>query len=427
MKHGLCFLASLGLFIVMVEHSYADEKHTRDSLYEVQPGDTLWQLADEYHGNVERWRELQRLNRIGEPRLMRPGRILDLGNVPDITATVVHVEGDAWQREEGGQVLTSLVPGQEIMTGQWIETGANAFVTLTMAKRKRVVLPSQSRVRFTARLTEGMIQFHLESGEVESYIPPSDHRRQEFEVLTPTGIIGVRGTHFRVSHDSGESRATVLDGTVAFMYPTTSGEEHSYSTVLQAGQGALLDVTGELRLVGLLDAPQLLESRRGRDGELELSLSPMPEAHAYRVNIDRDPRFETIIRGGTFLTPDIRFDNMPEGFYYARVSAVDAMGIEGWSGQHLLFHRPFFTYVEPYDGGYEFRWTNIPGVEYRLQFSNESAFVDPFFDLALESSGVKLSSLPYGSFYWRLLIRPLREGDDEVYVVDSGELIVSRQ
>lgn len=427
-KKASAFYATALLMIMPWSSSYSSDEHAdhaggglhhvHDGLYEVQPGDTLWQLADEYHGDVEHWRELQRLNQVAEPRLLRPGRLLDLGALLEATATVVHVHGDAWQT--GERSPSRLMPGQEIIDGQWLETGSNSFVTLLLPEGERVVLPSRSRIKFTANSIDGAIRFHLEQGEVESYVPSSPPRRGVFDVVTPTGIIGVRGTHFRVLHEGGELRTSVVDGSTAILGSASA------PAVLQAGEGALINTDGELYQVDLLEAPRVLESRYGVGGKLEISLSSIPNAHAYRVQLDHNSNFETIVQDGTFLTTEIGFDEVPEGFYYARVSAIDTLGIEGWSEQSLIFHRPISAYIEVHNGVHEFHWTRVPGVDYQLQLSSEESFIRPFVDLTLGNSrGAKLRNLPPGEFYWRLLASS-QDGDVD-QLVDSGVLSVVRQ
>ncbi|MBM3269536.1 MAG: LysM peptidoglycan-binding domain-containing protein, partial [Candidatus Sericytochromatia bacterium] len=57
--------------------------------YRVRPGDSLWSIAERHLGRGEKWEALYARNRgsIGaDPRLIRPGTVLVLGDAPAVAA-----------------------------------------------------------------------------------------------------------------------------------------------------------------------------------------------------------------------------------------------------------------------------------------------------------------------------------------------------
>ncbi|MGV8429354.1 FecR domain-containing protein, partial [Pseudomonas aeruginosa] len=68
-------------------------------------------------------------------------------------------------------------------------------VSLLLGDGSRIVLPSSSEVTLHLDEDTGIPQIALRAGQVESYVlkRKSDHDR--FQVLTPVGVLGVRGTH----------------------------------------------------------------------------------------------------------------------------------------------------------------------------------------------------------------------------------------
>jgi nucleoid-associated protein YgaU len=81
--------------------------------YEVERGDTLWEIVEQHYGRVDR--ELVRLvadanPQIAEPSLIQPGWVLTLPDVPDLTPSTVVGEA-SWTvvRVEEGDTLWDIV------------------------------------------------------------------------------------------------------------------------------------------------------------------------------------------------------------------------------------------------------------------------------------------------------------------------------
>lgn len=394
--------------------------------HQVQPGDTLWRLAEEYFGEADQWQVLQHLNQEVEPRLLQPGAVIDLGlTMSPFPAEVLHVEGEV-RLSDPGVGTTFLMSGMAVTAGQWVETGAYAFVTLLFQNGERVVLPSQSRAMFSEGEFLGDVKIHLDNGEIESYVPKERKRKPNFEVITPGGILGVRGTHFRVLNRADDTRTSILEGGVSLL-PSVSMTLASM-TPLSAGKGALLTGAGDLQVVDLLPAPALQESHREESDQLRLVLSPVSGAQSYRIQLAGDPGFSTIVRDITSSVGEAVFDELPEGFYHVRVSATDSLGIEGWYRHHLVFHRPIVVQVASDDSGHTFGWTEATGAHYQLQLASDEAFSDLLVDLVFEeNSGVRLRRIPPGNIYWRLLVSDAGSEGEARHVAGTGILNVARQ
>lgn len=52
--------------------------HTRDLVYEVRRGDTLWRIAEKQLGSGTRWREIASANGISNPSRLRVGARLSI-------------------------------------------------------------------------------------------------------------------------------------------------------------------------------------------------------------------------------------------------------------------------------------------------------------------------------------------------------------
>ncbi|MEO7939593.1 MAG: LysM peptidoglycan-binding domain-containing protein, partial [Burkholderiaceae bacterium] len=94
----------------------------------IAQGDTLIGIAGRYLEQPERWRDLARLNRIRNPRRLRPGAPLqiplDWMRWSQLAADVVHTHG-AVQGNRG-----PLAVGMRLSQGDSVDTGADGSVTL---------------------------------------------------------------------------------------------------------------------------------------------------------------------------------------------------------------------------------------------------------------------------------------------------------
>ncbi|MFC0325742.1 FecR domain-containing protein [Halomonas organivorans] len=381
--------------------------------YRVQPGDTLWGITERHRGEAKEWPVVRDANGVNEPRHIQPGDILEIPPLPSLTAEVRHREGgQAWLVKASGERIP-LREGMTVAPGDAVETAARTFVSLRLPHGEDVVLPSSSRV-VVKRQDRHNSRLYLERGEVEARVPKQQDRHEVLNIDTPTGIVGVRGTHFRVAHADEETRVSTLEGLVALNHANRAAD-------VAAGRGALMNRGQPTRVTDLLPAPRLEVAGHAFRQPLRLDLSAVEGAEAYHVQLARDPRFQTVFRDQRSDALSFRFDAVPGGFYYARGSAIDALGIEGLYGRQLVLHQPVEASLVAGDEGYAFHWTEIPDVEYRLQLSEDEAFGDLFMDRSFTSSqGVTLSNLPTEDFFWRLKVSSLEQAPEHSVIVASG-------
>ncbi|MBA1273097.1 FecR family protein [Stutzerimonas azotifigens] len=119
---------------------------------------------------------------------------------------VMKVEGEATVVTRG-QALPASV-GQAVMLGAELRTGADGALGVTLTDNtvmsfgpnslltvdEYLFTPAQEQLRLSARISRGTMNFI--SGVIAKLKP------EAVEIKTPTGTIGVRGTHFLVKVDS---------------------------------------------------------------------------------------------------------------------------------------------------------------------------------------------------------------------------------
>ena len=296
----------------------------------VRAGETLWTIAEHYWGDSALWRYLLKINHIEDPHTLRPGTVLKLVSA---RLVVIHLEGYAW-RETPGQERQPLAIGDSLGVGDVFSTGPFAFLSLGMADGSSMVLPSNSRVRLGEdRDTEGVV-LELLSGAIESRVMPQ-HGESRYQISTQAGVIGVRGTHFRVRAQRGGITTSVLGGLVALSGGSASGQK------VADGEGLWLAGDGAVVRTNLLAAPTFNPNWRGVGDELFAKIKPVADASSYRLQVSRDAGFSSLVKEQVSKDGEFHLHGLQPDAYYLRVTAINQYGIEGRPGKTVLFFRKF--------------------------------------------------------------------------------------
>jgi hypothetical protein len=382
-------------------------------------GDTLIGLSQRYLAEPKRWQELARANALRNPNRLAVGesiRIpLRLMRTEPVPATIVSVTGTA---TVGAASATGLQAGQTVPEGGEVNTGSDGHVTirlvdgtlLRLRPDSRLLLRESSRMRDAEGVRSGA---RLKSGRVEVEAAPAPPGRPGFSVDTPQGVLGVRGTEFRVSvspANNGGTRGEVLGGAVAF-----TGQASPAGERVGAGFGTLIGQRGEVdKPVPLLPAlptdglPKLQERLLMR-----FALPAVPGAAAYHGQIARDAAFDQVVADLVSPGPELRFAELPDGDYILRVRGIDGKGLEGLDANH-----PFRLKARPEPplpsapapraklagDRAELAWTNAQeAYSYRLRVSRSADFKNPLRELTgLRSATTVLEGLTPGTYYWQL-------------------------
>jgi hypothetical protein len=435
-----------------------------DMTYYALQGDTLGQLAQRYTGNVANWTALAKRNHIGNERTIPVGTAilipLDLLPEQPATATVAALAGSvSVQAADGAQ--TELKIGDVLNEGSRISTGKSGFVSLALADNTRISIPSNSQVmlsklRATRYTNSPRTEVKLLEGRVESKVTPLESRKGRYEVRSPLAIAGVRGTQFRVvyQHDSQHNSVAseVLDGRVAVAQaeekPVTKSRDHSiYKAVIAkqagagvlvpAGQGNIVSAHALGKPVTLLPAPTLDDGYQLQERPtIQLAVNRQTGAQRYRAQIAQDKEAQDLRMEALSAEPHFKFDGLPDGDYFVRVTAIDAQGLEG-----LPTVLPFRLKARPEPpfstapkaklraDQVAFGWTESNGATgYRLQVADEPSFAHPLLDQQdihdVHFDGV---SLKPGRYYWRLASVAMKQGQpDQGPWGDTQSLVLAR-
>lgn len=274
---------------------------------------------------------------------VRPPYIDDhaLCRAQPLPAVVQHFTGDAWKLDVRGKA-TPLQEGMTIDEQEGVKTSDSAFVSLLLGDGSRVVLPSSSQVRLHLVEKQSIPQVILEQGQAEAYVIKRATDYDRFQIVTPVGVLGVRGTHFRVRDDGEQSVLEVLDGQVAVNREMKKMHPVGDEVKVGARQGLLFKKRGDLKPVELLVAPKLIgqDGQKGESPVWRLYLRPIAGAQRYRAQVATDKAFMDIKQENFSSEPKMSFTGLKASFYHVRVSAYDAHGLEGETGVYDIFYYP---------------------------------------------------------------------------------------
>ena len=409
---------------------------TASITYLTRAGDTLSAIARQFTDKPGNWIAIGKLNRIerdtsipiGTPILI-PGELL--GDTP-ARATVVAMTGRITATDAAGGT-TRLAPGVMIGEGVRIETAGNSFLTLSLADQSRISIPSQTRVqlaklRTTRYINSPRTEVLLLRGKVESQVTPLEASRGRYEVRTPLSVAGVRGTHFRVGQigdgAAGKIATETLDGKVAVATLRAAEAGAPDGLVLARGKGNLTDATTTGMSVDLLPAPRLADSANGRPefSAAHIALIALPGAREYHLQIATDPEGVNLIAESRANVPMITIEGVTDGDYFARVSAIDRFGLEGFSHIEPISLRRGVTaesrgedlravsagkpgapaVVGSDERSVTLRWQQMEGRSMRLQLARDSDFTYLLGSRLTMTGEARLPRPTFGTYYARV-------------------------
>lgn len=340
----------------------------------VEPGEQLGTLAQRYLVAPAslHWREVAKVNGLHEPYIIRPGDQIKLplrlmASLPS-QARWLAVSGGVIVKSQHASVTAQAKAGDMLNEGDRVMLDASASGLLLLGDGSQVkLLPNTIFVLEEHRYNNGRQGpitgtkgfsglLRLIQGSIETRATSASDRAKALRVVTPTSVVGVRGTEFRVTHDAlelgqkiapasstNQTRAEVLEGLVQARL------DERRKTEVAKDFGVRLDPTNPQMpaAVPLLEAPSLQAWRLEHDRPIiELTALPTEQAgkkiQGYRVqiapvvarNMDAGAAaadsFQNIVYDKRFASNQaIRILDLPDGAWRLRVRGIDESGIEG--------------------------------------------------------------------------------------------------
>ena len=400
--------------------------------FTVAKSDTLIYLSRDVLVSPAAWREVATLNRLANPNLIFPGQVLRiptrLMRATPRQATLVSSAGDV--RIADVPVPGNAVGGLPVADGQTVQTGAAGSAVLELADGSRVRMPPSSLAQIVGSQSYGVRPadgsaagaagtaggwfsgaLRVLRGSVEVFASKV-LRAKPLEVITPTAVVGVRGTQFRVGFDddaNGRTHSEVIEGQTRM--DTVS---RSAGADVGSGFGAAADASGKPpRATPLLTAPDLSGVPQRFETPL-VRVELAGQATGLRVQVAADSAFERIVSDQRIEAgQEIRIAGLDDAQWYLRARRIDDQGIEGFDAV-----RPFVLKARPEPPAYrapradakqtvgtvEFTWArNSAAPQVRLQLADDAGFTRLLQDRdGVAEPTLRVDLKTAGVYFWRL-------------------------
>lgn len=386
-------------------------------VYHAQAGDTLMSIAHRFTAKSSNWAALGDINRISQDTSIPIGTGIvipaDLLTDEPGEATVIARNGSITATYPDGS--TSLLNvGSRIVEGMRIQTGINSFLTISLPDASRISLPSNSgmqmtKLRRTLYTGSPRVEVTLLRGRVLSRVSPLDTNKGRFDVRTPVSVAGVRGTYFRASYDGAKASTEVLDGHVA-----ASSARSQETRLLSPAKGNIISRSEVGPAIDLLPPPQLNGMPYRQGGAAQFTLQPVAGARAYHVELAQDAEMLNLLAEATADATGIALDNIAEGHYFARLSAIDALGLEGLPRVVAVSIRnrgaaaigepaqpaPAVASSDPSE--LILRWPGMADARYNIQVARDAEFSWLIYSTTVKGTEVRFPRPVFGTYYARV-------------------------
>jgi hypothetical protein len=408
--------------------------------YTVTRHDTLIGLGRSLLVDPAAWPEVARLSGLRDPnhivpgqRLQVPLRLLRSAQVP---ARIVSLEGDVRLGAIAARAGDAVLPGQVLSTtaesSAVLQLGDGSRVKLTpvsemaLDEHRRFDMRPNAVTRDRAAATpaalgapippgaswaagdEGLFaaSMRLVRGSIE-ILATKVLRARPLEVTTPTAVIGVRGTDYRVHHADPDSATEVLEGKVRADAVGAAGVD------VPGGFGAALRNGAPPEVVALAAAPDL-SAVPDRFERPVVRFAVPGEALPLHLQVASDAAFDHVLRDERMAAgAEVRIAGLADGPWFLRARRVAANGVEGFDSQ-----RAFSLKARPEPpaamapaprakvsaGRVELTWAqNTEATSSRVEVARDKAFTDVITHLdGLHGASAETTLAEPGTYHWRL-------------------------
>lgn len=125
--------------------------------------------------------------------------------------------GDVQVIAKTGDAPVAVKPGDKVVVGSTIKTGAGARAVVVITPRSAIRIAENSEVVIEVvdeTVLPRKVTVDLKDGSLSALLKPNAAGELDFQVRTPSGVAAARGTFFSVAVKDGKGFAQVKEGRV---------------------------------------------------------------------------------------------------------------------------------------------------------------------------------------------------------------------
>lgn len=328
--------------------------------YTVQKGDTLIGIGRRMLKRDDGWHTVAEINRLPNIHRIYTGQRL-LVPADNLLAKpqevrIVQSSGtvsvlDASSDTSDATVTDSRAVGEQggsVQEGQVVQTDSNGSAVLQMQDGSRFKVLPDSTVRLLASRNylknkntdaasgsadwfSGIIR--VINGALEANVAPSSDKATPTQVQTPTAVVGVRGTQFRVRYQKAQSRNSAVEVTKGLV--AASNTQQASQSDVRGGYGAMIDPAQKAVVVRQL-LPAIAQEnlpgsivRQYGSRQAVWSFTGLPQAAGYQLQVARDAEGQQVVKTIRSAAASIDVSSLKDGTWYFNLRAVDSAGLAG--------------------------------------------------------------------------------------------------
>lgn len=400
----------LGALIIFTAQVFAAEVVApMDYVYHVKKGDTLGGVSKELLATPSRWKEVAQYNKLPNEHLIYPGETLHvpfplLKNSP-AEGRIESIAGNVFLN---GQVAKL---GDAVPSGAIITTASGSFARLSLPDGSRINVLESSRleaikVEKKSQSNYFSSAFRLVSGRIDAIKKKYAEGQAPLLIHARNATIGVRGTHFRIGQEGGNTLAEIENGLVGF--ETADAKQ---DLALSGGYGSVADGISPSTIIPLLPAPHFptLPAEFSRT-TVRIAMPLLAGAMAYRGEIATDAEFNQIIGAVAAQGNVLKIKGLNDGQYWLRLRGVDKFGLQGLESATAIAIkvRPFSIKANAPEFESDkmlTHWQGEAGAKYEFQIAAKQDFALPLVTLVTQETKLDLPRPDAGHYFLRL--RPI--------------------
>lgn len=403
------YLLALCLFSTPL---YAEVDVQSEYLYTVQPGDNLSTFSQNILDTTKRWPEVARYNKLKDPQVIKPGQVLRiqlpwLKNYP-AEARIESLSGAVTLNGQPAKV------GDLVAAGSRLETAAGASVRLSLPDGSTLNALEQTQLEageLTRKKQDGYFSavFRVVTGRIDAIKQKYPDGQSPLRIEALHGSIGVRGTHFRMAQENGNTLAEIEHGLVSF-----GDEALAPPIALAAAQGAVGDGVHAPVMIPLLPAPQFPNmSQDFPPASMQSNMPTLLGAKGYRGELAADAGFAQLLAPVSAEGELIKISGLAEGEYWLHLRAVDEHGLQGMTAttrfvvkRHVaapamkIALKP--TSLSFVGNRLLIDWQGEQGLNYQCQMSASHDFSFPLVDIIVKNNELSIPSPDRGRYFVRV-------------------------